>query len=713
MPTVRDHVTQLIADGWAVVPIVAGQKRPNDTDWLTKTYTPEDFAEGDNIGAKCGAASGWRVDVDLDAAEAVQAGAQLLYQTGLVHGRPGKPASHFWFVSPGTVTSSYKDVEGSMLVELRSNGGQTVIPPSTHSSGEPIEWVRNGKAATITSDELLKSVRIVAITALLARHWGAGGSRHQAAGHVAGFLLRLGIDAPTVIRMVRVIATLAKDTEVGDRERMARDTAEKFARGEKVTGGPKLAECFARGTDLAARVYQWMGREGDDLLDQLNEKHFVADLGGDSVVVTEEDDAPPVYQDFEAFRRRYYNAYVGKKRLGEWWLSHPQRRTAARIRFAPPPLTIGPNDYNTWRGFAVTPDPHPQPELRCARYLDHLYRVICNSHDEHFHYLLDLLALTVQRPGVPVEVAVVLRGPQGAGKGTFVTNFGRLFGAHYIQVDKQDHVTGRFNQHLSGKVVLFADEAVWAGNKQDLGALKRLVTERSLTIERKYLDAVAEPNCIHLFMATNEDWVWPAGLRERRGFILDVDKKPWAESPEYFGGIHDEWENGGHAAFLAFCQQRVVPGNRLGKLPQTSGLEAQQRLSLEPIHLWWLERLTSGEIEVGEPGWPEFVASSTLYASYQREVQAIGATHRRLTENALFDRMETLLPKTARRTRRLVLVNAAQHGPEKLVKAQRRGWLLPPLHTCRAAFDDLTGLKYHWPKLDGDQPTLEEVAHGF
>ena len=713
MATLRDQVAQLIADGWSVVPIVAGRKNPNDPDWLTKTYAPDDFPEGSNVGVKCGAASGWRVDVDLDAPEAVQAGGHLLYNTGLVHGRAGKPASHWWYLTPGTVTSSYKDIDGSMLVELRSNGGQTVVPPSTHSSGEAVEWVRDGKPSAIAVGDLVHSVRSVAITALFARHWGTGGSRHMAAGHVAGFFLRLGFDAPTTIRMVKTIAQIAKDDEVTDRERMARDTAEKYARGEKVTGGPKLAECFTRGAELAARVYLWMEREGDDLLDTLNERHLVAEMGADTIVLTEREGESPDFLDFEAFRRRYYNQYVGKKRLGEWWLSHPQQRRAERIVFAPPPQKIGPNDYNLWRGFTVDPDPNPEPETRCAYFLAHLYRVICNGNYDHYNYVLNILALTVQRPGAPVEVAIVMRGHPRSGKGTFVELFGELFGQHYAQVDKQEHVTGRFNGQLSGKVVVFADEALWAGNKKDIGALRRLVTERTQMVERKYRDAVMESNSIHLFMATNEDWVWPVSFRERRGFVLDVEAKPFQEpdvDPDYFNNIRNEWANGGNAAFLAFCLQRHVPGNRMGPLPQTSGLLAQQKLSLEPLHQWWLECLTAGEIGPTGAGWPDFAAHHWLHQDYLRVTDEIGQSYRRMTAMQLSDAMQKLLPRKARRARRHCTLNMAKPGMTPLpVQDQRRGWDLPSLTDCRDAFDTLTGLKYNWPPTDETQPPLPEV----
>lgn len=705
MPT-RAEIAQLIAGGWAVVPLVAGRKNPDDSDWLKKVYTPEDFPEGANVGVKNGEPSDWKVDVDLDAPEAVQIGQTLLYETGCIHGRASKASSHWWYHAPKLTSSSYKDLDGEMLVELRSTGGQTVVPNSTHPSGEAILWVRQGKPTTIAAEELVRSVQAVALAALFARHWPASGSRHQGAQHLSGFLLRLGFDGPWVIRIVRAAAVAAGDDEPDDRAQVARDTAKKHANGGKTTGAPKLAEVFGRGDELASRVYGWMGREGDDQLDQLNARHFVAGLGSDTVIGTELTGEPTRFQDFEQFRRRYYSAKVGKQKLGEWWLSHPQQRRFRRVVFAPPPQASHPEDYNTWQGFTVEPDANPNPGERCRRYLEHLCKVICDDQQDHFAFLLDVLALTVQRPGSPTGVAVVMRGDPGAGKGTFVENFGRLFGAHYIQVDKQTHVTGRFNQHLSGRIVLFADEAVWAGSKQDIGALRRLVTERTLTIERKYLDADNEPNCIHLFMATNEEWVWPASLRERRGFILDVQKHAFQDQA-YFDALYQEWEQeGGAAAFLAFCQQRQVRGQRLGPLPVTLGLQEQQKLSLDPVHQWWMDKLLQGDFGDGQ-GWPAFASGHALYTDYLYVTDQIGARLRRMTESQLLDRLKGLLPVSATKKMQVCAVNVARGGPPNMVTMNKIGWMLPSLTDCRTHFDALTGGKNEWPTGVAQQIALE------
>ena len=89
-----------------------------------------------------------------------------------------------------------------------------------------------------------------------------------------------------------------------------------------------------------------------------------------------------------------------------------------------------------------------------------------------------------------------------------------------MAISNAKHLTGNFNGHLRDTVLLFADEAFFAGDRAHVGVLKALITEPTLTIEAKYANAVQMPNFVHLMMASNEEWVIPAGPEARRFFGL-------------------------------------------------------------------------------------------------------------------------------------------------------------------------------------------------
>lgn len=609
--------------GWSVVPLVPGAKRAASA-WQKKTYAPSDFGQSDGIAGKCGEPSGHRVDVDCDAPEAVLAAALLLPPTGLIHGRPGKPSSHYWYTCEGIKTTQYTDVpnaagEKTMLIEVRSTGGYTVLPPSGHPSGDILEWVTERAPDTITPDALTTAVRYVALAALLARHWPGGGARHHMVGHLAGFLLHAKIKDFLVVEIIRIAATLAKDPDVHDRVTFAQGTVGTFAAGGPVTGGPKLAEVL--GEPVVAKMRSWLHLADTDAIEEMNRKHFVVRVGSDEVIGLEAAEGV-VFQTSASLSLRYRNRQVPTginkkgettfKTLDDAWLTSPMRRAYGRVVFAPPPRPVHPDDYNLWKGFALEPAPGD-----CSLYLEHLHQVICSDNTEHFNYLLNLLALTIQEPGSPSEVATVLRGKQGTGKGVFIRALGDIFGPrHYTQLDKVEQLTGRFNASCSGKVVIFADEAFFAGDKREIGALKRLITEPTLHIERKGIDGVDEDNHVHLFMATNEDWSWPAGLDDRRGFLLKVSDSR-RQDFKYFSALTAQMKGGGTAALLALLLEHTVDRERLRHVPRTDELRNQQTRSMTQEQTWWHNCLDTGRI--GMLGWAAntWVPGISLYAVYE------------------------------------------------------------------------------------------------
>ncbi len=186
-----------VGQGFAVVPVPHGKKGPNLEGWEGLRLTPDELPEyfngkPQNIGLVLGRPSGGLVDVDLDVPEAAMIAGRFLPPT-LMSGRESNPHSHWWYVAPSAETARYKDVDGRVLVELRSTGCQTIVEPSVHPSGERVEWHRSGlDLAEVEAEELVRRVKELATAALLARHVPPAGGRHDFALPVAGFLLRSG-----------------------------------------------------------------------------------------------------------------------------------------------------------------------------------------------------------------------------------------------------------------------------------------------------------------------------------------------------------------------------------------------------------------------------------------------------------------------------------------------------------------------------------------
>lgn len=278
------------------VPLLPNRKRPAVTDWPKFRPTPDDLdrhfpAGGDaNIGLLLGAASSNLVDIDLDSPEAIAVAPYLLPTTGWVHGRASAPRSHHWyqvdeppakaserFVDPTATAGEPVDGDADegdrgregLLLELRSSGGQTVVPPSRHPSGEVLEWVTPvGQPTEIPIGELRRAVHEVAAAALLARHWPGRGSRDETALALAGGLIRAGWTPARVSLFTRAVAVAAGDEEVEARAAKAEPTAAKIRAGEDTTGWPRFAHLLGvAGDRVVARVREWLGLANDAAAD--------------------------------------------------------------------------------------------------------------------------------------------------------------------------------------------------------------------------------------------------------------------------------------------------------------------------------------------------------------------------------------------------------------------------------------------------------------
>lgn len=254
LSNVRDAATYYISRGWQIVPLAPGKKSPVTDDWLRLIFTPDDFEVADNIGLRT---VNGLVIVDLDAPEAVQLADLFLPATGAVYGRKSKPRAKRLYMSAFPKIIALKDAEdNSTIVEVRSNH-QDVAPPSTHSSGETLEWSGPIETpATIECLDLMKSVRLLATSSLVVRYYAPPGGRHDWCLALAGSLRSLGLTTEEAVRVVRAASDAANDSKTADRLTEVRTT---YARTEDdpVRGSRALNEIHGNKTFTKSLAKIW------------------------------------------------------------------------------------------------------------------------------------------------------------------------------------------------------------------------------------------------------------------------------------------------------------------------------------------------------------------------------------------------------------------------------------------------------------------------
>lgn len=458
----------------------------------------------------------------------------------------------------------------------------------------------------------------------------------------------------------------------------------------------------------------------EPMLRLMNEKHAVIeDIGGKCLVIGEVIDLglePPrlriAKQTFENFRNRYLNRFVQvgtdkekkpiMKPAGQWWLTHGMRRQYSSLVFAPGRDV--PGVYNLWQGFACEAIPGKNHEP----WLEHVRDHICSGNEEHYAYILGWMARAVQKPGQAGEVALVLRGGQGTGKGAFGRGFGSLWGRHYMQISNAKHLVGQFNAHLRDCVFLFADEAFFAGDKMHESILKTLVTEETFMVEGKYVDAEVAPNYTHLLMSSNASWVVPAGADERRFLVMDVSEERKQDSA-YFRAIRAALDDGGREALLHYLLTYSLEGYEVRTVPKTEALRDQKLLSLPPEEQWWLERLMDGRIVSSVPEWRREITKDvvtgdyTLYLERQR-------INRRVSPVALGRFLTRILPgEWPRSVQRMETVEHpdGRGGMEK-VRERAYWYQFPTLEDCRGEWERRYGGEWQWPREEEHQQQFRQ-----
>ncbi|UPK25938.1 primase-helicase family protein [Bradyrhizobium sp. 195] len=426
-------------------------------------------------------------------------------------------------------------------------------------------------------------------------------------------------------------------------------------------------------------------------VEEINRSYAVAIWGGKTVVVNEQA-AGPVndrvrVMSFESQNAWFANRYTeikgsdGKVRPVTWaqaWQRHPDRRQYEGIEFFPNPdgAKGTPNYLNFWRGFDVKPSPAGKYDV----FRDHLLNNVCDGDPELFKYVFAWMAHIVQRPRERPGTALVLIGRRGTGKSKVGEVLGSLFPAHYYQVDDARYITGQFNEHMASCLLLQAEEAIWAGDKAAEGRLKGLITSEMQMIESKGVNAIRMRNFVRVIMTSNESWVVPAGMDERRFVVLDVNPR-CAQNHSYFAEMDEELNNGGRERLLHDLQTFDLSQVNLRHLPQTPALLEQKIRSLDTIDDWWFNRLHEG----GD--WPERTRCDDLYTEY---FKAPGVGRKR--GPAEFGKR---LLKLASIRKVRPAMEADEPGTMKRVWCYE----LPSLDECRAAFDDLVGQPVPWPAL--------------
>ena len=278
-----------------------------------------------------------------------------------------------------------------------------------------------------------------------------------------------------------------------------------------------------------------------------------------------------------------------------WWNWEYRRRANSIICY--PYDKDEPGIINTWQGFNIDPErmeimenlEKETIEPICQPILDFIFDTICSKSIDDYEFLLNWMADIVQNP-TPKKpgISVILRSnSQGTGKGTFALIMQDMIGlTHSTKVQDVDKMLKQFNSIVENKLLVVLDEALFAGDKRQVKKLMTIVTEPTVTIEKKGVDSYETDNIMRILILTNERHVVDIPVDDRRFFALNVNDNR-KDDIAFFGMIRSCMGNYGKESLYKYLMNRryTFKDLRLRDHINQAMIE-QKRQSLTSVEQW-------------------------------------------------------------------------------------------------------------------------------
>lgn len=368
--------------------------------------------------------------------------------------------------------------------------------------------------------------------------------------------------------------------------------------------------------------------------------------------------------------------------LGNYWLSWSKRRSYEDTIFYPDQLSPKKSErfHNTWKGFRLTPNPG-----NCQMVLNHILNFWCNGDKKHYKYTIAWFAHLLQKPWEKPGVALVISGDKGVGKSIiFEKVFKPILGLnHYAKLEKIDQLTGKFNAHFRGKLLVVFEEAFWGGSKAADGPIKTLITDITTLIEPKGVDAASEETFCRIAMCSNEERIVNATRSERRYFILRCSDAR-IQDTTYFKALVDQMDNGGAQALMSHLLTLDISDIDIRTAPKTTGLAWQVRASFSAFEKWIDHSLQEPGATYGIE-WGKNTPSATLYDKYNtwyseeykrdKFIGTPGITHK---------------TKLTQQFKKIFKCSLVRHETLRALE-------LPDLNLARKRFSEFLKIELDWP----------------
>lgn len=230
------------------------------------------------------------------------------------------------------------------------------------------------------------------------------------------------------------------------------------------------------------------------------------------------------------------------------WLKWPLRTEVTKITYQPGAERFIQNPhplFNIWPGWGVE-----AAEDDVSLFLQLVDHIFTGAEPEAKEWFLKWCAYPLQHPGTKLFSSAVIHGIRhGTGKSLIGYTLGRIYGKNFTEISQMD-LHNSFNEWAEGKQFVMGDDVTGSNKRADADFLKKLITQRELRVNGKYVPTYVVPDCINYFFTANHPDSFFLEDDDRRFFIHEVRVGPMSEE---FYVEYDLWlDTGGSAAVFHY-----------------------------------------------------------------------------------------------------------------------------------------------------------------
>ena len=257
-----------------------------------------------------------------------------------------------------------------------------------------------------------------------------------------------------------------------------------------------------------------------------------------------------------------------KKSFIPAWLKDPNKKEVSTIVVDPKGTTT--DSFNLWTGYlaesltltltvgGITFDNESAAaEYALGPIYQHIIQVVADGNESHAQWLLDWIANIVQRPWQKSQVAIMLYGKQGCGKGIIFDWLRKhVLGPHHTfqTADPENDLFGRFSQGLVNVSLVQVDEVKNLHEYAD--KIKDAITNRTVKMEKKNKDPVTVDAYANIIFTSNNENALKVPGDDRRTVLFRCSSMHKGNK-QYFDNLARHLSSDGVACwFYKFLKQR-------------------------------------------------------------------------------------------------------------------------------------------------------------